>query len=330
MAQDSDDFEIVVSDDCSPDDSAEVMPAVLRRSGRPFRYYRQPTNLGYDGNVRFCLAAALGRYVFLLGNDDALAGPSVIFNLMQYLTRLGSPAVAFTNHADWASGALTRRAHATQVLGAGPEIAIRFYRSFSFVSGLVYDRQAAREHETDRWDRSVYYQIYLASRIIAAGGQLAAIDLCTVRKDVRLNGQTVPNYVTKAAEARWSFQRRETGLDSVLRVTVDAILPFLPEGRQSDGLRRIAAQLLTITYPFWLFEYRRVANWSYSVGIARSLWPAGLLAKYNQLHRHDRLILWLYYLGASGLGLVVPNGIFGRAKGRLADLVRSRLQRPHG
>jgi glycosyltransferase involved in cell wall biosynthesis len=329
MVQDCDGFEIVVSDDCSPDDSAAVIPAILERSGRPFRFYHQPANLGYDGNVRFCLAASLGRYVFLLGNDDALAGPSVISDLIHCLTQLGSPAVAFTNHTDWASDVTTRRVRATQLLGAGPETAIRFFRSFSFVSGLVYDRQAAQQHETDRWDRSVYYQIYLATRIIAAGGRLAAIDLCTVRKDVRLDGRTVPNYVTKAAEARWSFQRRETGLTSVLRVTADATMPFLPESRRSAGLRNIAAQLLTITYPFWLFEYRRVANWSFSVGIARSLWPAGFLAEHNQLRWHDRLILWFYYFGATGLGLVVPSGIFGLAKGRLANLIRSRQQHPH-
>ena len=54
-------FEIVVSDDCSPDDSAAVIPSILLASGRPFFYYRQPANLGYDGNVRFCLRAARGR-----------------------------------------------------------------------------------------------------------------------------------------------------------------------------------------------------------------------------------------------------------------------------
>jgi hypothetical protein len=327
--QDSEDFEIVISDDCSPDDSASAIPPLLERSGRAFRFYRQPANIGYDRNVRFCLAAARAEYVFLLGNDDALAGPGVVSDLIASLKHLESSAVAFTNYADWASGAATRRAQATRLLGTGPDTAARFFRSFSFVSGLVFHRETAQQHETDRWDLSVYYQIYLASRIIATGGRLAAIATCTVRKDVRLEGSTVPNYVTKAAEASWSFQRRETGLASVLRVATDAILPSVPEGQRSFYLRRIAGQLLTVTYPFWLFEYRRVANWSYSVGIARNLWPTDLLAEYHA-RPQDRLVLWLCYLSASAAGLTVPISLFGRVKGRLAEWIRSWQQNPTG
>lgn len=58
------DFEILISDDNSPDDSSMSIPILLQQSGRPFRYYSQPQNLGYDGNVRFCLSAAQGRYIF--------------------------------------------------------------------------------------------------------------------------------------------------------------------------------------------------------------------------------------------------------------------------
>ena len=69
FAQDSRDFEILVTDDCSPDDSNEVIPGLLERSGRPFRYYAQHRNLGYDGNVRFCLNNACGKYVVRTAPD---------------------------------------------------------------------------------------------------------------------------------------------------------------------------------------------------------------------------------------------------------------------
>jgi glycosyltransferase involved in cell wall biosynthesis len=323
------DFEILISDDCSPDDSSQVIPLRLQQSGRPFRYYAQPANLGYDGNVRFCLAAAQGRYVFMLGNDDALAGPAALQEITAGLHQLDMPAVAFTNYADWETGAVTRRAQSTRRLGCGPDTALRFFRSFSFVSGLIFDRAAAHRHATDRWDRSIYYQIYLASRIIAAGGQLAAVDVCAVRKDVRLNGQMVPNYAAKWAGAGWSFQPRHTGLDSVIRVTADAILPLLPEAQRSPALRRIAGQIVTITYPMWLFEYRRVANWSFAFGIARGLWPKKLLAEYMLAWR-DRLWLWLLYGAVTVAGLVIPASLFNRFRGSLADLVRRRQQSPAG
>ncbi|MBK6328496.1 MAG: glycosyltransferase family 2 protein [Chloroflexi bacterium] len=95
--QDFADLELVVSNDQSPDDSDRVIPDILSESGRPFRYYSQPKNLGYDGNVRFCLAAAQGRYVMLLGNDDALAGPQTISQIVEALAALDFPTVAFAN-----------------------------------------------------------------------------------------------------------------------------------------------------------------------------------------------------------------------------------------
>lgn len=199
FSQTYDNFEILVSDDCSPDDSNEVIPGTLQASGRPFRYYTHPENLGYDGNVRFCLSAAYGRYVFLLGNDDALGDTQTLANVASLLETLQYPEVAFTNFGDYSTGLVVRRAQRTQVLGSGPETAVRFFRSFSFVSGLIFERDVAQAHETTRWDQSVFYQIYLASRIIASGGRLAGLETCAVRKDVTVNGQRVPSMYTN----RW-------------------------------------------------------------------------------------------------------------------------------
>ena len=325
--QDYDDFEIVVSDDMSPDDSKQVIPSVLGRSGVPFRYYAQPANLGYDGNLRFTLAAAGGRYVFLLGNDDAITRSSTLGDLAACLHQLNLPAVAITNYADWQTDLVTKRAQVTRLLGSGPGTAVQFFRSFSFFSGLVFDREAAHRHETDRWDRSVFYQIYLATRIIASGGQLGAVELCAVRKDVRLGGQTVPNYATLWSGAPWSFAPRHTGMDSVIRVAVDGVVPLMPPARQSRGIREIVGQILTITYPYWLLEYRRVANWSFAVGIARDMWPARLLAEYrSRLRGGDRARLWTLYLVSTVAGLVVPRAIFARFQLGVADAIRRRKQ----
>lgn len=327
--QDFSDFEILVSDDCSSDDSAQVVPGILQESGRACRYYLQERNLGYDGNVRFCLNAARGRYVLLLGNDDALAHDSTLSEIHAKLTSLDFPEVAFTNYEDWQSGEVMRRAVRTFMLGAGPDTAAQFFRSFSFVSGLIYSVEAAKAHETDRWDSSIYYQIYIACRTIAAGGRLAALDAVSIRKDVRVGGETVPNYVSKWSKAKWSFAPRHTGLDSVIRVTEDAILPLVEERERSHTLRRIIARVLAVTYLYWLFEYRRVANWSFAVGIARQLQPFRLLAEYD-LNFTDRLRLYALYSAATCAGLFLPVSLFGRVRWIVADLVRRRQQAlPH-
>lgn len=324
--QDEADFEIVVSDNCSEDDSRAVIPGVLERSGRRFRYYTQASNLGYDGNVRFCLAASTGRYVLLLGNDDTLNGPDVVRRLRAALTELRFPDVAFTNFEDWsAPGSVVHRAVATRELGAGPDAAARFFRSFSFVSGLIFDREAALEHETARWDGSIYYQIYLACRVLAAGGRLGSVAISAVRKDVKLDGQGVTTYATRLQAAPRSFASRHTGLDMVIRVTADAVLPLVPERARSGVLRRLVSQVYGVTYPFWLMEYRRVGRWSHSVGVARSMWPARLLREYP-LSAVDRAALWSLYAASTSAGLTIPGAAFDRVKARLAGLLRRRQQ----
>lgn len=324
FAQTYKDFEIMISDDCSPDDSNAVIPSLLKKSDRAFRYYAQPANLGYDGNVRFCLRTARGRYVFLLGNDDALAGPDTLEHVATLLGELDFPEVAFTNYGDWGSSSVVRRALSTAVLGAGPTAAITHFRSFSFISGLIYDQASACKHETDRWDQSIYYQIYIACRILAAGGRLGALKFCAVRKDVRIGDQTVPNYASKWANEPWSLQPRHTGLDSVIRVTADAVLPLVPKRQLSATLRRIVSKVLLFTYPFWLFEYRRISSWSFSAGIARGLWPGKLLKEYK-LGFLDRAYLYALYVIVTLAGLIFPAALFNLVRSKLADFVK-RLQ----
>ena len=63
-AQTYKDFEILISDDCSPDDSSAVIPSVLQKTNRTFRYYAQKVNLGYDRNLRFVCAPHAGAMCF--------------------------------------------------------------------------------------------------------------------------------------------------------------------------------------------------------------------------------------------------------------------------
>jgi glycosyltransferase involved in cell wall biosynthesis len=320
-------FEIVVSDDNSGDDSNEVIPAVLSASGRPFRYYAQRENLGYDKNVRFCLANARGEYAMLLGNDDAITEANTLEKIANELNRLGKPAVVITNYEDWESHQLTRRTYGTHIFGRGPETALHYFRSFSFVSGLIYKTSELRKHETDKWDQSIYYQMYLACRIIAAGEAMAGLDLSAIRDHIRLGGELVPEtYRRRYKDAGWTFRPKHTGLDSVARVVFDAVAPYVNPAKQSAATTKIWQQLFSITYPYWVLEYRRLANWSWGLAIARDLWPGHRLREYH-LSPFDRIRLWFLYLVVTGAALIIPPSLFTAIRHKLAELIRLRRQK---
>ena len=64
------DVEIVVSDNCSPDNTKDVI--LSYRSKLDFLYNRNEKNLGPDENYLYCFSHATGKYVWLVGDDDYL------------------------------------------------------------------------------------------------------------------------------------------------------------------------------------------------------------------------------------------------------------------
>ena len=65
-----DDVEIIVSDNCSPDNTKDVILSF--QSKLDFKYNRNEKNLGPDENYLYCFSHATGKYVWLVGDDDYL------------------------------------------------------------------------------------------------------------------------------------------------------------------------------------------------------------------------------------------------------------------
>lgn len=83
LAQSFSDFELIVVDDQSPDDTV----ALMRRFTDPrIQFLVNPVNLGPDGNWNRCLELARGRYVKLLPQDDLLA-PTCLAEQVDVLER---------------------------------------------------------------------------------------------------------------------------------------------------------------------------------------------------------------------------------------------------
>lgn len=62
-------IEVIVSDNCSTDNTEELVRSI---SDSRLRYIRPETNIGSNGNFNFCLRAAKGEYFLLLCDDDLI------------------------------------------------------------------------------------------------------------------------------------------------------------------------------------------------------------------------------------------------------------------
>lgn len=81
-------IEIIVSDNCSSDNTGEIVSSY--RDPR-IRYFRHDVNIGANNNFNFCLEKAQGAYFLLLHDDDAI-DPDLIEVCMQkagYRTDIG-------------------------------------------------------------------------------------------------------------------------------------------------------------------------------------------------------------------------------------------------
>jgi glycosyltransferase involved in cell wall biosynthesis len=332
--QDYPEVEVVISDDCSTDDSLEAIPKYIAAAKSTthvrFNYIRQPKNLGYDGNLRAALNAGEGEYLFVLGNDDALPAKDTLSKLAAILTQLNYPDVSFTNfHLFAQPNDVQRRARTTAVLGSGPDVAVQNFRAFSFVGGLAIKRAVFREHNTADYDGSVYVQMFLGARTIAAGGTVAAISESLVAKDVTFPDEIVNSYLDTLKQNNRTLHREFGGLDEVARVGCEAILPYVAARSRQRYILKIYSQLLLLTYPYWLLNYRRNGAYRAAVNLALGCFPPNLI-RISGVSAVVYLCLIILYAGSTVVGLLVPVRLLGRIATWISSFSKRSQSRPEG
>lgn len=85
MLQDYPNFQIVVSDDCSEDDSVEVISNLAKIDSR-IKLFAHKQHLGMRENFEFALRQATSGYVIALGGDDGLV-PGAVWKMYKYLQK---------------------------------------------------------------------------------------------------------------------------------------------------------------------------------------------------------------------------------------------------
>lgn len=105
LAQTYTDFEVLVMDDCSPDDTA----GVVRASGDPrVRHVRNASNLGHLRNFNRGIELSRGTYVWLISADDFLRAPHVLERYVNLLESHPSVGYAFCPGYGFRDGVETR------------------------------------------------------------------------------------------------------------------------------------------------------------------------------------------------------------------------------
>ena len=167
------DWEILVSEDHSPKRGAiiEVVEQFAREhKDLPVRLILTPRNLGYDGNLRFLVDNAEGRFCIFMGDDDIwCAGAlSQCRDAADSVPEIGVILRAWQSVDKDTGEVLDVHRYFTgdRVFQPGPNTVAAFFRRSVFISGLTVATDAARAIASDRLDGTLLYQLYLVGTLL--------------------------------------------------------------------------------------------------------------------------------------------------------------------
>ncbi|MGV3587894.1 MAG: glycosyltransferase family 2 protein [Adhaeribacter sp.] len=90
------DFELIIVDNCSTDNSEQVIAAYL--SDKRVTYYKNKTNIGLVGNFNKCLEYAQGEYIKYLCSDDKFH-PALLEQYVRVMDQYPNVALVTSNRA---------------------------------------------------------------------------------------------------------------------------------------------------------------------------------------------------------------------------------------
>lgn len=127
-------------------------------------YIENETNLGYDANIRKLIDLALFKWVVLIGNDDlflkdGLKEIDLFCKKNPDIAMISRPFIRFEKDIHLPLGVSRILPTEKRIKnGDSPKL---IFRMCGFVGGLVVNKEWAKPFATDKYDGTLYYQIYL-------------------------------------------------------------------------------------------------------------------------------------------------------------------------
>ncbi|MBY0379065.1 MAG: glycosyltransferase family 2 protein [Burkholderiales bacterium] len=127
-------LEIVISDNCSTDNTQDVVSQFINIPHLKIHYYKNSTNIGFDRNIDNVIKLATGRYVWTLADDDYIINDGVT-KVIKFLS-INGVELLFVNY----SNAININPNNTLYSNSND-----FFRNIKFKNGLISSNIINRE-----------------------------------------------------------------------------------------------------------------------------------------------------------------------------------------
>ena len=175
LAQDWDNLEIIVSDNCSTDNTREIVNSY---TDPRLRYIRQKENIGANNNFNFCVQEARGSY-FLLFPDDDIIDPDLVSSCM-------AAAAGITDYGVIRTGTRLIDGDGNLIRDMPNRAGGRDYNAFfrdwikggftSYVCSTLYNTQMLRDIGGFQSRNGLFQDMMALARLIARGGHCNVVE----------------------------------------------------------------------------------------------------------------------------------------------------------
>ncbi len=304
-------FEVCISDDVSPQHDYDELEEWLKQSSLNYNLRRRESSGRYDKNLRSSLSLAKGDYLVLMGNDDCFENHDSLIQLKQKLEQSNEPDILIPNYQGFSDKQIVKRVNVERLYEGGVESAKALYRSFAFVSGLIFKRSIFETYDSDRWDGTEMYQMGVGCAAILDGARTLTILDPIIKKDILIANQSVDSYQNRPPkDGAWSapIETTLTSLTVVIAKSFEASKTIAAQDRHAGWLRCVKG-LYLFTFPYWIYNFKSVFDFKTAYRLFRTLSP-GAIARKNKHENPASFLTGLYYFLVGSTILLVPGKVF--------------------
>lgn len=165
---DIDEFEVLIVEDCSPEQEAikkevEKLTSEFSSEYKTIRYYENKSNLGFDKNIKIIINEASGSHIIFIGNDD-IVSPIEMSKYVREILANHDMSVFLRGYTTFDD--LHGEVSFTQIVNES-RVANKYddlntvYRFSGIISGYAVNKNFAESIETNKFDGGLFYQIYM-------------------------------------------------------------------------------------------------------------------------------------------------------------------------
>jgi len=237
-------LEILISDNCSPDDTQAVVADFIAR-GMRIRYIRNRENIGSDHNIAQCFNEAAGKYVVIFGDDDLFVD-GALDRLLRLLGQGQYGVVSLRAYGfdrDFRAERPSCRPRDREYSDAGAFIA-KIGANATFISGNVINKELLPGVDAHNYCGTALVQLSLVYAAALAAGRNIIVNDYPVACKRNNSGNFI--YSQVFAERFWAI--------------VDN---FKERGLDQRSMDKLARNMLFSYYPFYIFKMRLASRERY-------------------------------------------------------------------